>query len=136
MGELDPVPWRGLDDTDADLYYNVGKMRAVADDLELALVPTQGPGGTKDGGTGAVEALTRYFDLTQQHIGSWPAAAAFAHSVGTTGPDPGGQVSLEGRGQRLASLYREYVECCQRVVQAIRDSAAVYERTNPVRGDS
>ncbi|GAA3719212.1 hypothetical protein GCM10022224_101340 [Nonomuraea antimicrobica] len=137
MAELDPQPWPGVDDTDDDLYYNVGKMRAVADDLEIALVPTQGPGGTREGGTGAVEALTRYFSLDTEHIGKWPAAWAFAHSVGTTAVEPGtyGPFFL-ARGQRLAALYREYVECCQAVIQVIRDSADTYERTNPASDDS
>ncbi|NUR91626.1 MAG: hypothetical protein HOY71_46770 [Nonomuraea sp.] len=133
MAGLVPEPWPGLDDTDAELYYDVGKMRSVADDLEVILAATQGPGGTKDGVTGSVETLTRYFDLGEQHIGRWPAASALAHSVGSTGPDPGGLVSMEGRGQRLASLYQDYVECCQKLIKAIRDSADSYAKTNPGR---
>ncbi|MFG1703422.1 hypothetical protein ACFLIM_09520 [Nonomuraea sp. M3C6] len=129
--------WPGLDDTDDELYYDVGKMRSVADDLEIALVPTQGPGGTREGGTGAVEALTKYFSLDEEHIGRWPAASAFAHSVGTTVLAPGeyGPV-FAARGERLAQLYQEYVECCQAVIRAIRDSADTYERTNPTQGDA
>jgi hypothetical protein len=134
MGEQS---WPGLDDTDDELYYNVGKMRAVADALEIALVPTQGPGGTREGGTGAVEALTRYFSLDEKHIGQWPAAHAFAHSVGTTAVEPGtyGPFFL-ARGALLGQLYKDYVESCQKVIQAIRDSADTYERTNPVQGDT
>ncbi|GGT15341.1 hypothetical protein ACIBIZ_01395 [Nonomuraea spiralis] len=133
MAELEPEPWPGLNDTDAELYYNVGKMRAIAEDLEIALALTQGAGGNRNGVTGSIETLTTYFSLGEEHIGSWPAASAFARSVGSTEADPGGQVSLEGRGQRLAALYKDYVECCQKLVQAIRDSADGYAKTNPGR---
>ncbi|MGP3932349.1 hypothetical protein [Nonomuraea sp. KM88] len=133
MGES----WPGLDDTDDELYYNVSKMRAVADDLEGALAATQGPGGTREGVTGSVESLTRYFSLDESHIGSWPAASAFAASVSSIIPDTStyGPYFM-GRGYGLASLYEAYVECCQEVVQAIRESADVYERTNPPQADA
>jgi hypothetical protein len=133
MAGLEPEPWPGLDDTDAELYYDVGKMRSIADNLEVILSATQGPGGTKDGVTGAVETLTRYFTLGEEHIGRWQAASALAHSVGSTGADPGGQVQLESRGQRLAGLYQDYAECCQKLIKAIRDSADSYAKTNPVQ---
>ncbi|MER6579312.1 hypothetical protein [Nonomuraea sp. NPDC001023] len=133
MAGLEPEPWPGLDDTDAELYYNVGKMRAIADDLEIALAGTQGAGGNRDGVTGSVETLTRYFALGEEHIGRWPAASALAHSVGSTGADSGGQGSMEGRGALLTALYQDYVECCQKLVKAIRDSADSYAKTNPGR---
>ncbi|MEU1721771.1 hypothetical protein ACNF49_52210 [Actinomadura sp. ATCC 39365] len=133
MAGLEPEPWPGLDDTDAELYYNVGRMRAIADDLEIALALTQGAGGNRDGVTGSVETLTRYFALGEEHIGRWPAASALAHSVGSTGADPGGLVSMEGRGALLTALYQDYVECCQKLVKAIRDSADSYAKTNPGR---
>jgi hypothetical protein len=137
MSGLNPDPkWPGLDATDAELYYDVTRMRAVADALEGALSPTWGAGGNKDGVTGSVETLTRYFELGEAQIGSWQAASAFAHSVGTTGPDPGGLVQLEGRGERLSILYRDFVKCCEDAIAAIRDSADIYQRTNPVPGDS
>ncbi|MBF8185450.1 hypothetical protein ITP53_06795 [Nonomuraea sp. K274] len=132
MAGLDPQPWPGLDDSDDELFYDVSKMRSVAEALETALVPTQGPGST-----GSVEAVTGDFSLDEQHIGEWPAASAFARSVSTLVPDTStyGPYYL-GRGQQLAGLYREYVECCRQVIQAIRDSADVYENTNPVQGDA
>ncbi|TDC02131.1 hypothetical protein E1267_30100 [Nonomuraea longispora] len=133
MGES----WPGLDDTDDELYYNVGKMRAVADDLEVALAPTQGAGGTREGVTGSVESLNGYFSLDESHIGRWPAASAFAASVSTLIPDRStyGPYYM-GSGHGLAQLYQAYVECCQEVVQAIRESADVYERTNPPQADA
>ncbi|MEV4110559.1 hypothetical protein [Nonomuraea sp. NPDC049695] len=133
MGELNPQSWPGLDDTDDDLYYNVGKMRAVADALELALSPTSGPGGTPQGGRGSVEALTRYFDLNEEHIGKWQAAMALARSVASKEIDTSTYGPyFPGAGGQLGQLYQEFVEHCQKVIKAIRDSADTYDGTNQV----
>ncbi|WP_336207650.1 hypothetical protein [Nonomuraea sp. LPB2021202275-12-8] len=123
--------WPGLGATDADLYYDVGKMRAVANELENQLATMAGPGATKDGGTGSVEALTRYFTLDASHIGTWQAASALAQSVGSPGETPSGMADLEGRGERLGLLYKEYYDCLETLVKALRECADTYERTNP-----
>ncbi|MER7501184.1 hypothetical protein AB0L05_14840 [Nonomuraea pusilla] len=115
--------WPGLDDSDADLYYDVSDMRTVAEKLLVQLGTMQGPGGNRNGITGTVETLTRYFSLGEEHIGRWPEAAALTRSVGT-GPDD--------RGRLLGELYTEFVERFEDVIEAIRTSADEYERTNPV----
>ncbi|MFE3447458.1 hypothetical protein ACFXJ8_00870 [Nonomuraea sp. NPDC059194] len=132
--------WPGLHGDENTVDFSVSKMRAVAKEMRGVLTAMNGGGTTGPAypgervTTGALSSVNQHTRISHNEIGSWPAAATFAHAAGSTDPDPGGVISLEGNSRGFEIVYAKFVSTFEKVVQALEDHATEYEKTNIFNG--
>ncbi|MGV9304769.1 MULTISPECIES: hypothetical protein [unclassified Nonomuraea] len=132
--------WPGLKGDENTVEFSVERMRAIAKEMRgiLTVMNGRGMGGPANPGdrymTGALESVQGHARISHNEIGSWSTASRFAHAVGSTDPDPGGVVSLEGNSRGFEAVYAKFVSTFEKVVQALEDHAVEYEKSNVFNG--
>ncbi|GAA3471591.1 hypothetical protein [Nonomuraea roseola] len=138
MAEPGDERWPGLDGDQNTVEFSVSRMRAIAREMRrtLDVMNGRGMGGPAIPGerfmTGALESVQGHARISEDDVGRWPSALAFAHTVGSTGPDP--EASCGGKAGGLEAVYSKFVSTFEAVIQSLEDHAVEYEKTNVYNG--
>ncbi|WP_433244230.1 hypothetical protein ACQPYK_41275 [Streptosporangium sp. CA-135522] len=121
---LNPDPnWPGLDGGAAVSEFDTDRMRKLAGELESYIAGMKGPAYSEGYTTGSTESFKPQSMLTEQQLGAWQAASAFAKTVGSS--------SSEEHGARaLGHVYELFVTRLEEVIRAIHANAGEYDGAN------
>ncbi|MFI6800255.1 hypothetical protein [Streptosporangium canum] len=121
---LNPDPnWPGLDGGVPVSEFDADRMRKLAGELESYMPGMRGPAYSEGYTTGSTEGFKPEAMLTEQQLGTWQAASAFAKTVGASSSDEQG-------GRALGHVYDLFVSRLEDVIRAIRVNAGEYDGAN------
>jgi hypothetical protein len=127
--ELSPDPnWPGVHNYVTGTEFDVARMRKVAEDLERCA-------GEMKSGAGSATGLWQDSALTEYQVGTWPAASAFARSVGRNhSPDGVAGMYVGPVSNTLAYVYGMFAVRLEDAAKAIRANADEYDRVRRANG--
>ncbi len=123
--------WPSLDDVAQVTEFDTYQMRKIANELEEYVAGLTGPAFSEGYTTGSLKSVDTSANLTEEQLGAWPAAQAFARTVGSA---PGGSSSQDGRAAVLGRVYGEFIAQYHEIIAAIRASAKEYDGANHAGG--